>query len=90
MRHKAGVAEELFPVALSEVSGNEKGHGAHNKKRKAPSTMIQWATRKYSPVVARMSLREGDPRPKEEIAIKKRTRTAAKAKRADGILAPYR
>ena len=58
------------------------------KNVRAPSTMIQWATRKYSPVVARMSPeRRATLGPKRKLAIKKRTRTAAKAKRADGILA---
>ena len=57
------------------------------KKVNAVSTMIQWATRKYSPVVARISPeRSATLGPKIEFARKKRTKTVAKEKRADGIL----
>lgn len=56
------------------------------KKVNALSTMTRWATRKYSPAVARMSPeRSATLDPKREFATKKRTITVAKAKRADGI-----
>lgn len=50
--------------------------------------MTVWATLKYSPVVARIiPENRATLGPNRRLAMKNRTRTVAKAKNADGILA---
>jgi len=58
------------------------------KKVSALSTITVWATLKYSPVVARM-IPENSAilGPNRKLTVKNRTRTVAKAKIAEGILA---